>query len=75
VKDGPWPIDVRLPDQFDVRGPVRVARVIADVAPSVVVNASSGQSDWAVTADGAVRVALATVEQGCRAAHVRCHCC
>ncbi|WP_331731469.1 sugar nucleotide-binding protein [Streptomyces sp. NBC_00073] len=55
---------------LDVRDPVRVARVIADVAPSVVVNASSGQSDWAVTADGAARVALAAVEQGCRLLHI-----
>jgi dTDP-4-dehydrorhamnose reductase len=55
---------------LDVRDPARVARVISDVAPSVVVNASSGQSDWAVTADGAVRVALAAVEQGCRLVHV-----
>ncbi|WP_443072547.1 hypothetical protein [Streptomyces sp. RPT161] len=35
-----------------------------------MVNASSDQSDWAVTADGAVRVALAAVEQGCRLLHV-----
>lgn len=56
--------------RLDVRDPVRVARLIADVAPSVVVNASSGLSDWAVTADGAVRVALAAAEQGCRLAHV-----
>ncbi|MER7716091.1 sugar nucleotide-binding protein [Streptomyces flaveolus] len=55
---------------LDVRDPARVVRVIADVAPSVVVNASSGRSDWAVTADGAVRVALAAVEQGCRLVHV-----
>ncbi|MEU1512940.1 sugar nucleotide-binding protein [Streptomyces sp. NPDC005811] len=56
--------------RLDVRDPVRVARLIADVAPSVVINASSGLSDWAVTADGAVRVALAAAEQGCRLAHV-----
>ncbi|MET7272686.1 sugar nucleotide-binding protein [Streptomyces flaveolus] len=55
---------------LDVRDPARVARVIADVAPSVVVNASSGGSDWAVTADGSVRVALAAVEHGCRLVHV-----
>jgi dTDP-4-dehydrorhamnose reductase len=55
---------------LDLRDPARVTRVIADVAPSVVVNASSGQSDWAVTADGAVRVALAAAEQGCRLVHV-----
>ena len=55
---------------LDVRDPVGVARVIADVAPSVVINASSGMSDWSVTADGAVRVALAAVDQGCRLVHV-----
>jgi dTDP-4-dehydrorhamnose reductase len=55
---------------LDVRDSSGIARVIADVAPSVVVNASSGKSDWAVTADGAVRVALAAVEQGCRLVHV-----
>jgi dTDP-4-dehydrorhamnose reductase len=55
---------------LDVRDPARVARVIADVAPSGVVNASSGGSDWAVTADGSVRVALAAVEHGCRLVHV-----
>jgi dTDP-4-dehydrorhamnose reductase len=55
---------------LDVRDPACIARVIADVAPSVVVHASSGQSDWAVTADGAVRVALAAAEQGCRLVHV-----
>lgn len=30
---------------LDVRDPARITRLIADVAPSVVVNASSGQSD------------------------------
>ncbi|MFD5009406.1 SDR family oxidoreductase [Streptomyces chartreusis] len=55
---------------LDVRDPARVARVIADVEPSVVLNVSSGQSDWAVTADGAIRVALAAAEQGCRLVHV-----
>ncbi|MDX2937072.1 sugar nucleotide-binding protein [Streptomyces ipomoeae] len=43
---------------LDVRDPVGVAGVIADVAPSAVINAPSGRSDWSVTADGAVRVAL-----------------
>lgn len=55
---------------LDIRDPERIAAVMADVAPSVVVNASSGDSDWAVTADGAVRVALAAVEHGCRLVHV-----
>jgi dTDP-4-dehydrorhamnose reductase len=55
---------------LDIRDPARVATVVADVAPSVVVNASSGGADWAVTADGAVRVALAAAERGCRLVHV-----
>ncbi|WP_328875956.1 sugar nucleotide-binding protein [Streptomyces sp. NBC_00287] len=55
---------------LDVRDPARVARVIADVTPSVVINASSGGANWAATADGAVRVALAAAEQGCRLVHV-----
>ncbi|MEU9141012.1 sugar nucleotide-binding protein [Streptomyces sp. NPDC048404] len=55
---------------LDVRDPASVTTVIADVAPSVVINASSGQADWAVTADGAIRVALAAAEHGCRLAHV-----
>ncbi|MFI0960480.1 SDR family oxidoreductase [Streptomyces sp. NPDC021080] len=55
---------------LDVRDPARVAGVIADVSPSVVVNAAGGQSDWAVTADGAIRVALAAAERGCRLVHV-----
>ncbi|WP_216590279.1 SDR family oxidoreductase [Streptomyces brasiliscabiei] len=56
--------------RLDVRDPVGVARLLADVDPSIVINASSGLADWAVTADGAVRVALAAAEQGCRLAHV-----
>ncbi|MET9513768.1 sugar nucleotide-binding protein [Streptomyces sp. NPDC002994] len=55
---------------LDVQDPAGVARVFDEVAPSVVVNASSGESDWAVTADGAIRVALAAVERGCRLVHV-----
>ncbi|MFF9817694.1 SDR family oxidoreductase [Streptomyces sp. NPDC014006] len=56
--------------RLDVRDPAQVARVMADVAPSVVINASSGLSDWSVTADGAVRVALAAAQRGCRLVHV-----
>lgn len=43
--------------RLDVRAPACVARVIADVAPSVVVNASNSGADWAVNADGEVRYA------------------
>ncbi|MFF3014277.1 SDR family oxidoreductase [Streptomyces sp. NPDC057939] len=55
---------------LDVRDPTRVASVIAEVAPGVVVNASSGNDDWAITADGALRVALAAARAGSRLVHV-----
>ncbi|GHE35208.1 SDR family oxidoreductase [Streptomyces capitiformicae] len=55
---------------LDVRDAAQVTRVVADVAPSVVVNASSGGADWAVTAEGSLRVAMAAVEHGCRLVHV-----
>ncbi|WP_200301033.1 SDR family oxidoreductase [Streptomyces adelaidensis] len=61
--DVPW-------HALDVRDPAQVTGVLAEVSPEVVVNASSGQSDWAVTAEGAVRVAMAATERGCRLVHV-----
>jgi dTDP-4-dehydrorhamnose reductase len=61
------PLDLRVDQQVD--------EVLAAVAPDVVINATSGQDDsgqddWAVTADGAVRVALAVARRGCRLVHV-----
>jgi dTDP-4-dehydrorhamnose reductase len=44
--------------------------VLKDAAPSAVINASSGHSDWAITADGAIRVATAAAQRGCRLVHV-----
>ncbi len=44
--------------------------MLAAVAPSVVINATSGKSDWTVTADGAIRVAMAATKCGCRLVHV-----
>ncbi|MEE1761246.1 SDR family oxidoreductase [Streptomyces sp. SP18BB07] len=55
---------------LDLRDPAGPAEVLARVAPSVVVNASSGGSDWAVTAEGGVRVAQAVAGRGCRLIHV-----
>ncbi|WP_151770340.1 SDR family oxidoreductase [Streptomyces abyssomicinicus] len=55
---------------LDLRDSAGVTRVMAEVAPSVVINASSGGADWSVTADGAVRVALAAADLGCRLVHV-----
>ncbi|GHF74294.1 sugar nucleotide-binding protein [Streptomyces griseosporeus] len=53
-----------------VGGVDAVDRLIADLAPCTVVNASSGHADWAVTADGAIRVAAAAARHGCRLLHV-----
>lgn len=55
---------------LDLRAPGDPARVLAEVAPDTVVNATSGYSDWEVTADGSVRVALAAAQLGCRLVHV-----
>ncbi|MFF9773862.1 SDR family oxidoreductase [Streptomyces sp. NPDC013978] len=55
---------------LDLRDPARPSEVLARVAPSVVVNVSSGGADWAVTAEGGVRVAQAVAERGCRLVHV-----
>lgn len=56
--------------RLDLRQDQRVAQVIADAAPHAVVNASSGLADWAVTAEGAIRVAMAAAEQHRRLVHV-----
>ncbi|MFI9600032.1 SDR family oxidoreductase [Streptomyces sp. NPDC052043] len=56
--------------RVDLRHPRRFEDVLADVAPDAVINASNGQADWAVTADGAAHVANAVANRGCRLVHV-----
>lgn len=56
------PLDLRVTGQVD--------EVLAAVAPGAVINATSGGSDWAVTAEGSIRVAMATTQRGCRLVHV-----
>ncbi|MGW3203975.1 SDR family oxidoreductase [Streptomyces sp. NPDC001135] len=55
---------------LDLRDPQCVESVVADMAPSVIINATSGAADWAVTAEGPVRLALAAARHGCRLVHV-----
>ncbi|MFI5634019.1 hypothetical protein ACIA8E_32540 [Streptomyces sp. NPDC051664] len=43
---------------------------LAEVSPRVVVNASSGGADWAVTAEGPVRLATAAARSGSHLVHV-----
>ncbi|MFF9625705.1 SDR family oxidoreductase [Streptomyces griseosporeus] len=56
--------------RLDLRDADRIDRLIADLAPCTLINASSGHADWAVTADGAIRVAAAAARHGCRLVHV-----
>ncbi|MGW7019722.1 SDR family oxidoreductase [Streptomyces decoyicus] len=56
--------------RLDLRAPGHVDEVLAAVAPGAVINATSGGSDWAVTADGSIRVAMAAAQRGCRLVHV-----
>lgn len=55
---------------LDLRDPHALDAVLDAVRPDTVVNASSGDADWAVTADGAVRLARVTAERGIRLLHV-----
>ncbi|WP_436999622.1 SDR family oxidoreductase [Streptomyces sp. enrichment culture] len=55
---------------LDLRDPQHVESVVADLAPCVIINATSGGADWAVTAEGPVRLALAAARHGCRLVHV-----
>jgi len=55
---------------LDLRDPGRVDAVMAEVRPHLIVNASSGGADWAVTAQGPVRLAIAAAKCGSRLVHV-----
>jgi dTDP-4-dehydrorhamnose reductase len=52
------------------RDPEQLEAVVADVAQFLIVNATSGGSDWSVTAEGPIRLAMAAVKYGCRLIHV-----
>ncbi|MFF0746712.1 SDR family oxidoreductase [Streptomyces sp. NPDC004111] len=55
---------------LDLRHPEQLEAVVAEVAPRLIINATSGGPDWAVTAEGPIRVAMAAVRHGCRLVHV-----
>ncbi|MGY3333944.1 dTDP-4-dehydrorhamnose reductase [Streptomyces filamentosus] len=55
---------------LDLRDPLRLEAVLDAVAPTTVINASSGEADWAVTAEGGIRLARASAERGIRVVHV-----
>ncbi|WP_338674476.1 sugar nucleotide-binding protein [Streptomyces sp. SCSIO 30461] len=55
---------------LDLRDVGRLDALMADVRPRFVVNASSGRTDWGVTAEGPVRLAMAAAKYGSRLLHV-----
>ncbi|MFF0558654.1 SDR family oxidoreductase [Streptomyces sp. NPDC004266] len=56
--------------QLDLRDPARLREVLDAVDPRVVINASSGGADWAVTAEGGVLLARTAARRGIRLVHV-----
>ncbi|MFJ8364555.1 SDR family oxidoreductase [Streptomyces sp. NPDC093984] len=56
--------------RLDLRDAGRLDAVMAEVSPHLVVNASSHKADWAVTAAGPVRLAMAAAKHGSRLVHV-----
>ncbi|MFE4755460.1 SDR family oxidoreductase [Streptomyces mirabilis] len=55
---------------LDLRDAGRLDAVMAEVSPRLVVNASSVKDDWAVTAQGPVRLAMAAAKYGSRLVQV-----
>ncbi|WP_331741668.1 sugar nucleotide-binding protein [Streptomyces sp. NBC_01006] len=55
---------------LDLQDGGQLNAVMAHVSPHLVVNASSGKADWAVTAQGPVRLAMAAAKYGSRLVHV-----
>ncbi|MEU3529317.1 sugar nucleotide-binding protein [Streptomyces sp. NPDC038707] len=55
---------------LDLRDPARLEEALDTVAPAVVINATSGGADWAVTAEGGIRLAQAAADRGIRLVHV-----
>ncbi|MFF5713887.1 sugar nucleotide-binding protein [Streptomyces sp. 62] len=56
--------------RLDLRDPTRLRELLDAVEPSAVINASSGGADWAITAEGGVRLARTAAERGIRLVHV-----
>ncbi|MGA5822049.1 SDR family oxidoreductase [Kitasatospora sp. NPDC094028] len=55
---------------LDLRRDEAVARVLRERRPDVVVNAAASKTDWAITAEGAIRLAVAATQYGARLVHV-----
>ncbi|MGW1767600.1 SDR family oxidoreductase [Streptomyces sp. NPDC002073] len=55
---------------LDLRDAGSLDTVMSEVRPQLVVNASSGLADWATTAEGPIRLAMAAARYGMRMVHV-----
>ncbi|MGV9934025.1 SDR family oxidoreductase [Streptomyces olivaceoviridis] len=55
---------------LDLRDPARLEKVLDTVAPAAVINTTSGGADWAVTAEGGIRLAQAAAKRSIRLVHV-----
>ncbi|MFI6005036.1 SDR family oxidoreductase [Streptomyces sp. NPDC051366] len=55
---------------LDLRDAASLDAVMTEVRPNVIINASSGKSDWPVTAQGPIRLAMAAAKHGIRMVHV-----
>ncbi|MFF8903226.1 SDR family oxidoreductase, partial [Streptomyces lydicus] len=55
---------------LDLRDVGRLEAVMAEVDPRVIVNASSGGENWAVTAEGPLQLAILAARHGTRMVHV-----
>ncbi|WP_369184089.1 NAD(P)-dependent oxidoreductase [Streptomyces sp. Y1] len=55
---------------LDLRRDEEVTRVLRERRPEVVVNAAASRTDWAITAEGAIRLAVAANQHGARLVHV-----
>lgn len=56
--------------RLDLRRPEAITSLFEEVRPTVVINTAYRRSDWATTADGAIRVAMAALDQGARLVQV-----
>ncbi|MFF9100108.1 SDR family oxidoreductase [Streptomyces rubrogriseus] len=56
--------------RLDLRDAGNVDAVMTEVNPRVVINASSGRADWAVTAEGPLQLAMVAAKRGIRLVHM-----